>query len=441
MISLASELLSKFIEEEAKKVAGEKMPHMPTLGEAYEEITKDGIDRKFSIPHSLDLRVVKGFIEIEGVLLKEQIDCMLVVGDGRQYGRTSQFFYDIDQVLCIFEVKKTLNKDDLSDAFNHLGGLRRKYMEYFDRKVANGFVPEIGHARVTFAQITGSIAPETYADIRNMPDKDGLLFYTLVIEENAPISIIHGYGGYRTEPGLRNAFADFIESSAKLSGAGLGVTSVPNLITSNQFCLIKANGMPYAAITGKNELVAVASTRYNSARIILEIIWAKISSYFGVKMPYGEDLEMENLSPLLIASPVVQGNEGGWMYSFNDAKEKELKRVESLDWQPEKIDSAAMSIVNIMFGRGGYLGIDEGLEKYIFDTYNVSLSDVLTQLKATKLFAVVNSSLRPVFPQTMILTNDDETGYVAADRNRLDGWCKKNEIPGHYMTMIFIDEV
>ena len=78
MISKASELLELFIQEETKKLAGIKMPHMPTLGSAYEEVTKQGIDKDFAIPKHLDLSVVSGFVSIASEMLPEQIDCMLV---------------------------------------------------------------------------------------------------------------------------------------------------------------------------------------------------------------------------------------------------------------------------------------------------------------------------------------------------------------------------
>lgn len=106
MITEASELLKIFIEEERKKLEGIAMPHMPTLGSAYEEITKQGIDNEFVIPKSLNLNVVSGFIEVGGEMLPQQIDCMLVEGVGTQYGITSQYIYNIERVLCIFEVKK-----------------------------------------------------------------------------------------------------------------------------------------------------------------------------------------------------------------------------------------------------------------------------------------------------------------------------------------------
>ena len=99
MIEKASELLEKFIKAESEKLQGIKMPHMPTLGSAYEEVTKQGIDSEFTIPKYLDLRVVSGFISIGDEMLPHQIDCMLVHGDGRKYGLTEQYIYNVDPTL------------------------------------------------------------------------------------------------------------------------------------------------------------------------------------------------------------------------------------------------------------------------------------------------------------------------------------------------------
>ncbi|SAF33582.1 DUF6602 domain-containing protein [Enterobacter kobei] len=132
MFDKASELLEQFIAIESREVSKMDMPHMPTLGSAYEEITKQGIDQEFIIPKGLNLKVVSGFISIGDKLLKQQIDGMLVHGEGKQYGRTSEYIYSIDQVLCIFEVKKTLNKSDYIDAFDHLRIIRNEYSEYFE---------------------------------------------------------------------------------------------------------------------------------------------------------------------------------------------------------------------------------------------------------------------------------------------------------------------
>lgn len=55
MISKVSELLELFIQEETKKLGTVSMPHMPTLGSAHEEITKQGIDKNFAIPKALNI--------------------------------------------------------------------------------------------------------------------------------------------------------------------------------------------------------------------------------------------------------------------------------------------------------------------------------------------------------------------------------------------------
>ena len=151
MISKASELLELFIKEETKKLEGIKMPHMPTLGTAYEEVTKQGIDKNFSIPKKLDLSVVSGFVSIGGEVLPEQIDCMLVHGSGERYGLTQQYFFDIENVLCIFEVKKNLTKADYIDAMEHLAKIRRKFADHFEHKLVNeGFEPDINLAKKIF---------------------------------------------------------------------------------------------------------------------------------------------------------------------------------------------------------------------------------------------------------------------------------------------------
>lgn len=440
MITHASELLALFIEEEKKKLDGVLMPHMPTLGSAYEEITKQGIDKEFVIPKSLDLRVVKGFVEIAGKMLPEQIDCMLVEGDGRRYGITDQYIYDIDRILCVFEVKKTLNKADFSDALEHLGSIRRKFAEYFEENLRSGkFKPDISHARKSFAQITGRMAPMQYLGIHHLTKPEAILFYALVQEQNAPVTIVHGYDGYKTEAGLRSAFIDIIEERLKVSGQGLGIPSLPTLVTSNEFCLIKGNGHPYLAIRDEKSWVAFFSTRHNPARIILEILWAKIASHFNAKMPYGLDLDMETIAPLLLAEPREVGDQVGWAYNSLERKEKSLKRDEQVQWEPSKIGPAEVSAINIMAMQGGYLPLDTAMNDYLQKEHGQTLSQTIQNLLATRVFAREDEHLRPVANMTHVLTCDDGGGYISNERERFDAWCKNNSIQPHYMNIIFLE--
>lgn len=146
MIKNASELLAAFMAAERKVVESVTMKHMPTLGAAYEAIVSNGIDSKFVLPPNVDLRVVPGFIEG----LANQIDCMLVRGEGRRYGLTDQYIYPVEQVLCVLEVKKTLRKSELVDGIGHLADVQRCFLESFDRQYTDGQITDFAQARLSF---------------------------------------------------------------------------------------------------------------------------------------------------------------------------------------------------------------------------------------------------------------------------------------------------
>lgn len=441
MITRASELLALFIEAEKKKVAAVDMPHMPTLGSAYEEITKQGIDKDFVIPKVLDLRMVSGFIEVDGAILPQQIDCMLVHGNGTQYGGTSQFIYSLDDVLCIFEVKKTLSRADLADAIDHLAAVRRKFSEVLERRLQDPtFSIAIGHARKTFAQITGTIAPESLAEIFRLPPRESVLLYTLIQEQHAPVTIVHGYGGYKTEAGLRRAFVETLEDRLNAKKQGLGVPSLPTLIIADQFCLVKAAGNPYLAIRNDHSWVAVASTRHNQALVMLEVIWAKIASRFGAAMPYGRDLRLETVAPLLVAEVQQSGTDFGWVFHSLEYKEGSLRRDEHKDWHPERVGAAELSALNTMMFRGGQLPVDDPeLGQYLATKHKTPLSAVVRNLVQTRLFALQNGFVVPVSTVTHVLPDDDESGaYVAIDRNRFDEWCGEHGVAPYYINLLMM---
>ncbi|CAM3057733.1 hypothetical protein PAT01_38120 [Pseudoalteromonas atlantica] len=440
MIFKASQLLEAFIEEETTKLKGFDMPHMPTLGSAYEQVTKQGIDQAFILPQNLNLQVVSGFISIAGEMLPEQIDCMLVHGDGVRYGLTDEYIYEIENILCIFEVKKTLRKKDYVDAFEHLGGIRKRFSEHFENKLRNeNYEPDIRVARKHFSQITGKIAPEKYLDIHRLSKSEGILFYALVQESLAPVSIIQGYEGYKSEHGLRTAFINILEEKGKEGAQGLGVPSLPTLVTSNEYCIVKGNGIPFTVIKDKDSWVISFSTRHNPAKMILELIWSKISIYFDVKMPWDDGLHMDNIQPLLLAIPKEIEDRAGWLYKTIEIKEKELVRENDGVWAPYAIGTAEMSAINIMAMQGGYLPLDEGMQEHLQKNENSCIEDVVDSLTSSREFMVDGNYLRPINGLTHIITNDDGTGFVSSERDKFDLWCEENKIRPTYMNMIFME--
>ena len=417
------------------------MPHMPTLGSAYEEITKQGIDRDFIIPKFLDLRIVSGFIEVANEMLPQQIDCMLVHGAGRKYGLTEQFIYDIDKVLCIFEVKKTLKRNDYLDAFEHLGKIRKKFAAHFEYKLRHdNYEPDITAARKHFSQITGKVAPERYLDIHTLSKPDAILLYTLVQESLAPVSIIHGYEGYKTENGLRTAFLNIIEEKQRNGESGVGVAYIPTLVTSNKFCLIKSNGVPFITVNNNNEWVAIFSTRHNSAKLMLELIWSKISLYFDVKMPWDDNLHMDSGSPLLVAKPFEDKKAAGWKYYAIELKERTLTKNNDNTWKPIKVSKAEISTINLMTTLyGGYLPLDSKMDNFLKKEYGISINEVKKNLIKSRFFMIDNGYIRPISMHTYILTMDDGSGFIAIEEDRFKLWCAEKGIPAFYTIFILME--
>lgn len=441
MISHASDLLEKFIEFEKEKISEFDMPHMPTLGSAYEEITKNAINKAYVIPENYDLNVVSGFITVGDKMLPQQIDCMLVHGEGKKYGLTSQFIYPIEQVLCIFEVKKNLRKSDLVDAYYHLGSIRRAYAEHFEDVLEKTRIePNIQTASKHFSQITGRIAPRNYLGLNYLSKSDGMLFYTLVHETLAPLSIVHGYGGYTTEKGLRTVFLDFLEEKMASEPNGFGVPSFPSLITSNDYCLIKGNGLPFLGIDDERNWVAILSSKVNQAKIILEQIWSKLSVYFNLKMPWGPDLAMENLSPLLLAIPKEDESRAGWFYRTIEYSEAYLAQRQLTEfWKPTEVSSAIITSMMIMAGNNGKLSTGDGSMAYVAKKHIISIDDLKKQLLATLEFVANEQEIFPLANSLYLLTTEDEkSGWISSDQDRFDEWCETEGIKNNYFILMAI---
>lgn len=434
MITAASDLLAAFIAKEVEKLAGFDMPHMPTLGNAYEAIAKAGIDQRYVLPPGLDLQVVSGFI----AGLPNQFDCMLVHGPGRRYGLTDEYLYPIEQVLCVFEVKKNLTKSDLADAIEHLAAAQRAFSDSFARRHDAGEVRvNFQRAAQSFTQITGRKGPETIDALDAIPIGHRTLFSLLARAPHAPVTVLWGFGGYTTEHGLRKGLLDILESQAGTAG-NASVELLPTLVTANNHSLIKCNHQPYLLRRGDAEWVCLASTRHNPARILLELLWTKISTHFDVAMPWGDDMELETLQELLVAHAEFHGDTLGWNYLSIEYSEKRLQREPSVQWEPAILSMAAMTIVDLLGMHGGSLKLDEGLAAYILKKHSLPLADVVVELVDSCAFGRSENELHVIAPITSIGHLDDGTGVVALDRNKLDKWCQAKGVDPTFVTIMAI---
>jgi hypothetical protein len=345
MIETVGDFLEKLAQAEAAKLAASDIKHPTVIGSMYEGLTRDILTR--TIPPGLDLRVVDGFVTDGLGNRSGQIDCMLVRGQGTPVPyMEGTFDWPVKDVLAVFEVKKNLFGNDLSDAFVHVRSVLDTYSSYIQNERGS----ETLNLRPTYrayAETTGEIPPAS--GMKEMPRDKHLIFHSMMADQIAPIRIILGYGGYSTEYGLREGFLQYL--GRNLNVLGFGPPSVPNLIVAGKASLVKLSGHPYhAQLLSNGRWPLMASAGSDPIHFILELIWTRITYLHEVSGLFGDDLTLEALSPLLDALPTTKPDnpaEWGWRYyshSFTNRQLSEACTAES--WQPIELDSHQFEIVN-----------------------------------------------------------------------------------------------
>jgi len=423
MIKNASDLLTAFMAKEKEKVEAISMQHMPTLGSAYEAIAKEGIDQQFVLPPDLDLRVVSGFIKG----CPRQIDGMLVQGEGQRYGLTDQYIYPARQVLCVLEVKKTLDSTALAEGITHLADILRHCDVDIRARLDAGEYFDIGLARESYEKLTGRTGPLNRQAALSLPEPDRINFVTILRQSYAPVAVLLGFNGYATEHGLRSAMLKFTRSNIGALAKNLPEI-LPALITAGTFSLVKCMGQPYLCRAPNGGWVLLASGRDNVARILLEFLWTKISVICGVPMPFGTDLDHEYLAELLVARGESVNGKGVFKLSTHELSEKDLVRPAATNWEPRKLSAAAVEVAKSLAFQPGPLKLDIFLSETILKKHGVVLDDAVSELVNTQAYSRTDTELRSIGRNTMIVIREDGTGYTDLHTVRLTAWCEKQKI-------------
>lgn len=440
-VSNLADILHDFVEVEKEKYNQFKFNHNPTLGAMYEALTENIVDRM--LPPNLGLKMVGGFIYDDNDFISGEIDRMLVKGEGQQIGLTDKYQYHIKDVLIIFEVKKTLNKAAFVDAYEHLSGVSKAFSEYFEDEVEKGYEPNISYAAQSFAQITGKPEPTKYSDVNKMDPEDGFIFYTLVQDTYSPIKIIHGYGGYKTESGLRNVFVDFLEERQR--GHGFGTPSMPNLISSETYSISKLTGMPFKTPRFDDGFwPIIGSSSDNVLQLMIELIWTKISISCNVSMPWGDDLQSEVMSTLLMGKFACSEDktQAGWLYSEVDIKNSELQKIQNkVMWEPVIIDKMLMETAQFIGMLGG-IELDSDFTQDHLKEWNISKEVFSKKIKETNLFSINHNGYIMFIGERLHLVQTDENEFAASDNvTRLEKWCELNDVRPAFISFLNTDRI
>lgn len=422
MINTLSDLLKSFVEAEKSALNKYNIKHRPTIGEMYEGLTMELVNR--SIFSGLNL-VVSTQSFIEGC--DTEFDVILAEGDGETVPYTTSKKYQPSQVIAVFQVKKTLTSKELRDSYDNLKQVAKVFHDNItdmDASMVSDSLIHICHKEMA-AYNKGQLTPQEES-----------IYHTLVMDSFFPLRIILGYNGYKTEEGLRDAFVNFIDdntSTATTKKTGFSPLTFPNLIISDGFSLVKLTGCPYCAPLKEADgwWEVVSSTHNNPMRILLEMLWTKLAYRFH-NLPqelFGDDLETELFSAFLTAKIHLDtvGDPIGWDFGYTYIKEKNLIQNSGFrEWTPAIVDKAQATVLNRLGHHDIDISQDKDLERFVLQNGYASIQDFITSLEKLGFVTLDGNVLKLLTKQLAQVISPDGNIYAADDYDgRLTRWSMK----------------
>jgi hypothetical protein len=426
MIETVSDLLISLVEQERIRLNGVDIAHAPTIGEMYEGLTADVLER--AIPAGLDLRVARGFIVDGEDGISGQIDCMLVRGEGEPIPYTDGFKWHVRDVLAVIEIKKSLLGSELEDAIQHLRSVVDLQTSYLHSQHDSGTEVDLRPALRAFAETTGKVAP-SYETVAELPISEQLIFHTLVGEYYGPLRIVIGYDRYKSEYTFREGLQSILKKNIGKQGYGVG--SFPQLAISGNYSLVKANGQPYSAPVLGGYWHFYLSSPSNPIRLLLELIWTKLERHVAHGAPWGSDLDQEVMHKFLAAQGVISDGRMGWEFRYIHASKHELAAQDSVTrWQPEFLDEVQFVIVTRLC-EGRDVRLDDPELRTFLSSKGTDVDSVLDSFAGRGLVAQNGEELELITEDCQCLVLADGQ-FVAAENNtgRLTRWLAEQG-PGH----------
>lgn len=422
MITSVAELLAAFQAKQVDLLKSQTIVHAPTIGEMYEGLTRKMLKR--TIPASFGLRIVDGFVMGHDGTLSPQVDAMLVMGDaGLPIPNTSRYTWPIRDVLAVFEVKKNLFGKDLADGLAKMGAISIMYRAYL--RANEPTAVNLGPSSRAFARLAGRFPlQEELEDLRSIP---GEWVRMIAAEQLAPVRVVWGYEGYADETALRGALVEQIKKN--LGEEGLAPPALPNLIICRRNSILKLTGHPYIVPLDDDWWVLAASDRDSPIRLLIELVWTRLSNQFDAAFPMDDTLGMERLAPLLWGHVETIGSRLGWRYRSSALNRKdlsELKDSPATQWQPAEVDVNEVVVIQMACLHGGLSVDDPAFVRHSkregFDTRTI-----IEGLVSKRLFAWTSkTTARPIANTIQMAMTPDGRQWASENGKLLQLWIQRN---------------
>ncbi len=423
MINTVSELLKKFVEAEKIVLNKHNIKHPPTIGKMYEGLTKDVLDQ--SIPEKLNLTV-----STESFILgcDTELDVILSEGEGELIPHTNSFRFKPSQVIAVIQVKKTLSSREMANSYNNLLQVADSCQK--DIHPIEGFMFIDSFKHICHKEVSAF-------DNGLLNKQEEAIYYSLMMDSFFPLRIVLGYNGYKTEYGLRNSFADFLESNISPTPIrGFSPISFPNLVISDNFSLIKLTGCPYSVPLGNIEAgwwEIMTSSHYNPWYIFLEMLWTKLSYRFHISPMnlFGDTLKTEPHSPFLRAKIHLNKEKepDGWEYDYLVLSEKKLAAHNRIqEWEPLVVDTVQATVLLTLNQHKINIKNATELEEFVKKNGYPSLLYVITFLEKKGFVAIEGEEVSLLVKQVGFeITREGKMYAFDGSDNKMYQWLAKTE--------------
>ncbi|KEZ70450.1 hypothetical protein AAY86_16475 [Pseudomonas amygdali pv. tabaci str. ATCC 11528] len=420
-MQVLSEVLKKLISVERKVLNEHPTKHPVLIGEMYEGLTKTVLERiDFTHP---DIKVVSGVIKTkEGQ--SGQIDLMVVIGEGEPIPHTDKYTYPIEQVVAVFEVKKSLYGPQVGDALLHLNKVFQLSKGDYQRKQDEGTL-EFSTAQPAkeYRNLFGE-SPPAYEHNATLPFHKRVIYHTLVREWMTPLRIAIGYNGFADEHQFRKGLGRIlIKNQGK---PGYGVPNLPNLMISDGYSIVKLNGLPYKGNwDDTNGWCWLASSNENPIVLIMELLFHRVEHLLNAKPDRGMDLNEELLAPLILAKPLQMKVGGGaWTFLLLDGKPDPNDRRQ--EWTPLAISSSEMALLKLLADNGPLYAKSSVLMEF-FRRHRIADIQKFTDALRSARALLQNDGILSISPGCWAVTKVKTQLYCADNGgNRLYLWAKRH---------------
>ena len=416
MISTISDFLEEFKKNALSKIDQEEkdITHTPTIGNIFEGLTANILNK--AIFKGLNLKIVNNsFIYNNDKELSDEIDCMLVIGEGINISFTNSFKYHINDVIAVFQVKKNLFRKDIEEAHNNLFSVI-KLTEERQLKVYEKTIFRDAYKCLHAKDIP---TPEIK---KRFTERQNTIFDYLISETVNPIRIVIGFNGYKSEYGLRKGFVEILENlTQKGKVKGYFPESFPNLYICGNSTIIKNNGMPMGMPLTNDEYYfpVLFSSNGKPMLHLLEMIWTRLSYKFSISSKiFGYNFDSELIHSFLYGKEQKISEDClGWDYWYHPLSKLELSTpLTAIPWRPVELDDIKCSIINVLLKHKEIDIINDKMFKKFIELKKINLPKFLKKLEDTKLVYIEENKLRFLIDEPLLVAKDGKV-YFGENKN------------------------